>query len=238
MIQSQNGPVLLNDAFGALLSFNLAIMLKYVEHLKVCGDKVEYDIPFYDDLDATEKAITLHQIVSCLFDPEAPILEETAFHAAALAALENCIKNTVELEIDMNGWFWNKYGREDRIVRAMTISAFQTLYPYAGCPCVDSSDTAAFMKMIDRLFTEIRPRPYFLMAEVPKTKRKILMQRLAVPDDYFAPRKGKNKISEKEKWELCRVLLADAMIRCQSMINGYLRTNRNAAAVRIAEEIR
>jgi len=185
MINSRNGPALLNEAFGALLAFNLGIMLKYAERPKVCGDKVVYNVPFYDDLDTTEKAITLHRIVSGLFDPDAPVLNETAYHASALAALENCVKDNIELEIDMQGWSLNKYGKEGRIERAMTISAFQTLCPYDRCPCVDSSDMTTFMKMIDRLFAEIRPRPYFLIAEVPKAKRKILMQRLAVPRRLF-----------------------------------------------------
>ena len=237
MIHSLHGPVLLNDAFGALLAYKLAIMLKYVARPKVCGDKVEFGIPFYDDLDATEKAITLHRIITGMFDPESPVLKENAYHAAALAALENGLKESIELEINMRGWFEEKYGKEDRIVRALIISAFQTRYPHDRCSFVESTDTLIFLQMIDRLFSEIRLKPYFLIADVPKTKRKILMERLAVPDDYFAPLEGKNKMPEKDRKERCRVLLLDAMDICLSTTHHWLKTDRTSAAARVAEAI-
>jgi hypothetical protein len=236
MINSLNGPVLLNDAFGALLSFNLAIMLKYVENPKVCGDKVEYGVPLFDDLDAAEKATILHRIVSSLFDSEAPVLKDNAYNAAALTALENYIKKTVEREIEMQNWSQQKFGKEDRIERTLTIAAFQSRYPHDTCPTAESSETLTFVKMIDRLFSEIRPKPHFLIADVPKTKRKILMQRLAVPNDYFAPLEGKNKIPEKDRREQCRVLLADAMHQCGGMIHRHLQT-RTASAAMVAQEI-
>ena len=72
--------------------------------------------------------------------------------------------------------------------------------------------------MIDRLFVDIRLQPYYLLADVPKTKRGILLNRLAIPDDYFAPLEGKEKIPEKERQEQCRFLLAYAMNICESVL--------------------
>ena len=220
MINSLNGPVLLNDAFGALLSFNLALMLKYVGHPKASGSKVEYGVPFFDDLDATEKAIALHTIIVAMFDPESPLLKETAYHTATLAALENYMKEGVKREIEMRYWSENKYGKEDCILRKLTIAAFQSRYPLDQCPDAESIEAVTFTRMIDRLFADIRPQPYFLIADVPKTKRSILMKRLAAPDEYFAPLEGKEKMPENERQEQYRFLLTDAMSICESVLTA------------------
>jgi len=237
MIHSLHGPVLLDDAFGALLSFYLTLMLQYVERPIVCGSKIEYGIPFFDDLDATEKAIVLHRITYGMFDPESSLLGENAYHAAALAALENFAKTTIDTEIQTRFWSAKKYGKEDRGNRALIISAFQTRYPYDRCPSVESTDTLIFVQMIDRLFSEIRPKPYFLMADVPKTKRKILMERLAIPDDYFAPLEGKDRIPDKERMIHCKILLAGAISQCEAVLNHWLKTNRTSTAARVVEAI-
>ena len=218
MINSLNGPVLLNDAFGALLAFHLACMLRYVERPRVCGSNIEYGVPFFDDLDATEKAIALHTVTVAMFDSESPLLKETAYHAATLAALENFIKAGVKREIEMRHWSKKKYGKEDRFSRTQTIAAFHSRYPLDQCPDAESIDVRCFVQMIDRLMADIRIQPYFLMAGIPKTKRSVLMKRLDVPDDYFAPLDGMKKMPEKERMKQCRFRIVDAMRLCESVL--------------------
>jgi len=236
MINSLDGPVLLRDAFGALLAFNLGLMLKYVERPKVCGDKVEYGVPFFDDLDVIEKAVSLHALASAMFTHESPIAIETAYHAAALTALENYVKDGIEREITMRHWSKDKYGREDKLLRLLTIIAFQSRFPLIPCPGADSIETRTFVNMINRLFAEIRPRSYFLLADVPEEKRTDLMKRSSVPDDYFDPLEDLEKKSEEDRRELQRSLLADAMNQCESMLNFWAQTDRSELVPLVVEE--
>jgi hypothetical protein len=219
MIQSLDGPVLMNNAFGTLLSFNLSLMLKRVENPKICGEKAEYGVPFFDDLDGIEKATLLHSVIVALFDPQAPLLKESAYHAATLIALENYVKKNVSLEINMQDWFKKKYGEEMHCLRELTVAAFQSRYPNDCCPQVESTDTVVFVKMIDRLFADIRPKPYFF-ADVPKTKRKDLIRRLALPNDYFVPLGRRKNIPEKDKKEQCRILLSESMDVCRTQFGN------------------
>jgi hypothetical protein len=238
MINSLDGPVLLNDAFGALLSYNLSLMLNYVEKPKVCGDKVEYGIPFFDDLDAIEKAVSLHGIAVSMFDSKSPILKETAYHVATFAALENHMKAFITTEIDTRHWSKKKYGEESCILRALIIAAFKSRYPRVVCLAVGSTEAAAFAKMIGRLMVDIKPQPYFLMADVSSTKRNHLMKRLAIPSDYFAPLNIGKTVSKKDKQEKCQTLLADARSKCLSMLTHWLQTDRTPLAAMIAKELK
>ena len=135
--------------------------MRYIEQPKVCGSKVEYGVPFFDDLDATEKAIVLHRIIYSLFDPASEPLKDSVYNAAALAALENRMKKTINLEIDMRHWHKKKYKIDGYDVRRHMITAYHSQYPRDDVPSLDSSEASVFEKMIDRLFSEIRPRPYF-----------------------------------------------------------------------------
>ena len=237
MINSLDGPVLLNDAFGALLGFNIAAMLNYIENPKVCGDEVEYGVPFFDDLRADQKAIALYKIVVGMFSPTSPILKENAHHAAAFMALENHVKKGIGTEIKTRHWSKKKYGKENRIQRALTIAAFKSRYPRSVCPDAEAVETSAFVKMIDRLFTDIRPKPYFLIADVPKAKRSTLMKRLALPDDYFEPLEGKTKMSEKDRIEQRQVLLGNTRIECIAVLNHWIQSDRSVSAKMVAKEL-
>ena len=239
MINSIDGPILLRDAFGALLAYKLMIMMNYVEHPKVCGDKVEHGVPFFDDLDLLEKAVVLRDITTAMFNPDSPILNETAYHAAALAALENRAKIGVELEIKTRSWSKKKYGDETRTLRALIIMAFKSCYPTLPCPVVESAETSTFVKMIDRLFAEIRPRSYFLMADVPEPKRAELMKRSSVPEDYFDPPKDMidaKEMSEEDRLEQQRSLHADVKAQCMSLLTDWSQTERSELMVFVAGE--
>ena len=239
MINSIDGPIQLRDAFGALLAYKLTTMMNYVERPIVCGEKVEYGVPFFDDLDAIEKAVVLHVITTAIYNPESPVLNETAYHAAALAALENRAKTGIELEIKTRHWSKKKYGDEPRSLRALTIMAFQSRYPTIPCPDVESVETSTFVKMIERLFAEIRPRLYFFMADVPEPKRAELMKRSSVPKDYFdSPEdmKSAKEMPEEDRLELQRSLLADAKAQCMSVLTDWSQTERSELMIFVAGE--
>jgi len=239
MINSLDGPILLRDAFGALLAYKLILMLSSIERPIVCGDKIEYGVPFFDDLEAFEKAVVLYAITTAMCNPESPVLNETAYHAAALAALENCAKTGIELEIKTKSWSKKKYGDETRTLRALTIMTFQSRFPTIPCPDVESVEISAFVKMIDRLFAEIRPRSYFYMADVPEPKRAELMKRSSVPDDYFdllEDMKSAKEMPEEDRLELQRSLLADAKNQCMSMLADWMQKERSELTVFVAGE--
>jgi hypothetical protein len=239
MINSIDGPILLRDAFGALLAYKLTLMLNYVERPIVCGVKVEYGVPFFDDLGAFEKAAVLHAVTTAVFNPESPVLSENAYHAAALAALENLAKTNIEQEIRLRFLTQKRYGVEGGTFRALTIMAFQSRYPTLPCPGVESIETLTFGKMTDRLFAEIRPRSYFLMADVPEPKCAELMKRSSVPEDYFdSPEdiKSAKVMSEEDRLELQRSLLADAKERCMSLLADWLQNERSELTAFVAGE--
>ena len=221
MLNSLDGPILLHDAFGALLAFKLATMLQSIERPIVCGNKIEHGVPFFDDLDAADKTVALHALVTTMFTRESPILNENAYHSAALTALENHVKVGVEREITMRYWSKEKYGHENRLLRTLIILAFQSRHPMIPCPTVESVETSTFIKLIDRLFANIRPKSYFFMADVPEPKRTELMKRSFVPDNYFDPLEETKNMSEEDRQELQRSLLADAMNRCESMLSDW-----------------
>ena len=94
---------------------------------------------------------------------------------------------------------------KDSDLRALTIIAFQSRFPLIPCPDVDYIETATFLKMLNRLFAEIRPRSYFLLADVPEAKRSNHMKRSSVPDDYFDPLEDLEKMPEEDRQELQRL---------------------------------
>ena len=165
MIQSENGPVLPNNSFGMLLSFHLTIMLFYADKQGRGKRKVEYVIPFFDDLDFAAKTATLYQLTLCLFDPDAELLPENVYTASALAALENFVQESVRQEVEMRHWYKKKYGEEEHAVRSMVLTAYQSRFPHDECPDENSHDVSAFQCAASRLFSEIRPKPYYWLVE-------------------------------------------------------------------------
>ncbi len=224
MTPSHRSPVFRDDAFGTLAAFPLTMMLHYVEHPIRCGDKVEYGIPFFDDLDAAAKTVTLHQLAVCLCDLETEMFPENVYTASALAALENFTKETVAHEVEMREWSRKKYGEENQQVRKSIVAAYRSRYPHDAVPEMETNNPLSFVNAVDRLFSEMRPKPYYWLADTPPSKRKELMERLAVPADYFEPFFGKDKMTEKEREEHCRLLLAEAISMCESLLKRNIQT--------------
>ncbi len=98
------------------------------------------------------------------------------------------------------------------------IAAYQGRFPKDESPEMERSDPATFAEAVDRLFAAIRPKPYFWLASTPLPERKELMERLAVPADYFEPLFDESEMAE----ESCPAMLDEAVERCENMMKRFI----------------
>jgi hypothetical protein len=159
-------------------------MLLYVDKQSRGQKKREYGIPFFDDLDHGTKLFLLHQLAISLSTTEDVLPTENVYADSLLAALENFVKESVVQEIETKNWSSKKFGSETKTIRELLLNAYASSFPKDDCPEM-SSDISIFHAVVDRLFSAIRPKPYYWLADTELTKRKELMARLNIPNEYF-----------------------------------------------------
>ncbi len=218
MIQPQNKAIRLFHSFRMLLGFHLVMMLSYAAKQARGQRKAEYGIPFFDDLDSATKIAVLHELAQRLND-ENDFVAENVTIASALAALENFVQDSVRQEMETRMWSREKFGEETTAIRELVIAAYQSRFPKDECPDVQTSNAAVFASAACRLFSEIRPKPYYWLADTELPKRKELMERLNIPNDYFEPFGGKSEMTEEQ----CQSMLHAAIELCEDMMKQYIK---------------
>lgn len=218
MIQPQNKAIRLFHSFRMLLCFHLVMMLLYAGKQARGQRKTEYGIPFFDDLDSATKIAVLHELAQRLND-ENDFVAKNVTIASALAALENFVQDSVRGEWETRMWSREKFGEETTAIRELVIAAYQSRFPKDECPDVKTSNAAVFASAACRLFSVIRPKPYYWPADAELPKRKELMERLNIPNDYFEPFGDKSEMTDEQ----CQSMLHAAIGLCEDMMKQYIK---------------
>ncbi|HBT75594.1 MAG TPA: hypothetical protein DEB39_01420 [Planctomycetaceae bacterium] len=102
-----------------LLAFHLTMMLLQADRQARGRRKVEYGIPFFDDLAPAAKIAVLRKLAFSLLDDEAEPLPDNVHTASALAALEYFVQESVRGELMTRRWSREKFGEETTAIREL-----------------------------------------------------------------------------------------------------------------------
>lgn len=230
MIQTIDGPWTLCDDLGALFATSVCLMTKWADK-QARGNRLleEYGVPFYDDLDCHAKSFALADVTEALFDANTP-LPETAWHAATLTAVCKSIEKSVVREIEMRRWSKHKLGFENYHCRDMIRAAYAASHEAPWW--VENNDSDGFLRLAKRLTADFLPPAYFLLAEVEPEKRKNLMQRMQIPEDYFEMPFRVEKMTKTAMRERCRERLLRIFDRCMPfLVQGSTMATRPGATL-------
>ena len=231
MINTLDGPKVLSGAFGAMYARSILTMLRNIEHPKVVGEKIEYGVPYFDDMDADQKAILLYDVTRAFFT-ESNCLAKNASYAATIDAICCNFTQMVALEIEMRFWTQKKYGKDACNLRASLLAAFHEQYPNHPMTLdVLSDDTETFTKMSKRLSNEIVLDKNYLLAYAELKQGDSLTERMQIPTSYF------DVISETQQIDRTD-LINDANQLCMKAYTDWLSNDTGPYASEIKNGIK
>lgn len=238
MYKTLDGSETFSGAFGSLLAMTIIPMLRYVKNPYLCNTKVEFGVPFFDDLDAIGKARLLYETQNALFNSNSEPPADNAYAAATIHAVCRYIVKKLNTEIKTRNHTKKKYGKELCHVRALVLAAFRERYPkHPFSPPIDSADLDLFTKMAERLSAEILPYPYFLMTELEPEKRNELAKRMDVPDDYFSDSVAKVPECCDDPDSYLDAILDDTLNLCLSVCTNWLDRDHGLYAEIVRESL-